>query len=64
MITCKTILMKINELINNIKLKLEYNSCYARHEYDCKAIFGLCQSCDDRLCPYNVDNVSQVEDKK
>lgn len=45
---------KIIKIFEVLKKHIAYDMCYDRHEGH-GAIFGMCNKCDDKNCPYYTE---------
>ena len=46
---------KLIKFFKNIKQQKEYSNCYDYQEDKGLAIFGMCNHCNDKKCPYYVE---------
>ena len=46
---------KLIKFFKNIKQWKEYSNCYDYQEGKGLAIFGMCNYCNDKKCPYYVE---------
>ena len=46
---------KLIKFFKNIKQRKEYSKCYDYQEGKGRAIFEMCNYCNDKKCPYYVE---------